>query len=170
MDAAKKAKRRPMSGAERNAFLRRFWPGILVISVCYACIITFRSYRDYFALDIYKAVLRRNPESWLYLVADFPAGGLSSLIMLAMSRIADNRTAVMVLHGEFTTAKLADACSFQSSRRFGHGLLGIAVKTDPMQRRGCGSRWDGDSGNQSRLAKNFRRESFSETPRLEPIS
>ena len=62
-DIAKKTKRRPMSGAERNAFLRRFWPGILVISSCYACIVTFRSYRDYFARDIYEAVLGRSPES-----------------------------------------------------------------------------------------------------------
>ena len=109
MDAAKKAKRRPMSGAERTAFLRRFWPGILVISVCYMCIITFRSYRDYFALDIYKAVLGRDPDPWLYLVADFPAGGLSSLIMLAMSRITDNRTAVLMLHGEWHDSPLHDS-------------------------------------------------------------
>ena len=37
-----------------------------------ACIIAFRSYRDYFALEIYTGVLGQDPPSWVYLVADFP--------------------------------------------------------------------------------------------------
>ena len=98
-DIKRREYRRPMGSAERNKFLKRYFPGILGISTLYALIISYRSFRDYFALEIYTSVLGRKPEPWVYLAADFPAGALSSMVMLAMVKLKDSKKAVLCIMG-----------------------------------------------------------------------
>eukprot|EP00039_Didymoeca_costata_P031589 m.35565 g.35565 ORF g.35565 m.35565 type:complete len:481 (+) comp8893_c0_seq2:361-1803(+) len=98
-DTKNKAERRVMHARERLLFLKKFAPGIVAITLCYACIISFRSLRDYFALEVYTSVLGVTPAPWVYIVADWPAGVLTSMIMVAMTHVKDNRLGLLILLG-----------------------------------------------------------------------
>jgi hypothetical protein len=98
--------RRAMPPTERGRFLKRYWPGIsLSILGCKrmggvwrcspaslrSCLLTrvninfsdvaalgFRSFRDFFAMDVYTLLLNRSPRPQDYLAADWPGkrGGM----------------------------------------------------------------------------------------------
>lgn len=62
-------------------------------------IVTFRSFRDFFASDIYTATLQRTPHPTIYVLADWPGGIASCLLMGFVVKIKDSRNAILALHG-----------------------------------------------------------------------
>lgn len=51
-DRAARSPRQPMDGPARRAFLREWWPGILLLTVAYVCLMTYRDVRDSFMIDV----------------------------------------------------------------------------------------------------------------------
>ena len=97
-DVAGRGARAPMGGAAKSAFLRRHAAGLAPLLIGYALLIAFRSFRDFFALEIYREVLRREPAAADYLVADWVGGAISVAALVPLSRVADNRRALWAMH------------------------------------------------------------------------
>eukprot|EP00730_Choanoeca_flexa_P014428 TRINITY_DN6308_c0_g1_i1.p1 TRINITY_DN6308_c0_g1~~TRINITY_DN6308_c0_g1_i1.p1 ORF type:complete len:440 (+),score=62.09 TRINITY_DN6308_c0_g1_i1:138-1457(+) len=97
-DVRERAMRRPMPASERNAFLKRFWPGLLLLAINYMLMVTFRSFRDYFCANVYKDMLRREVTSLDYILADWPAGAIACTMMMCISSLHNNRAGVQAMH------------------------------------------------------------------------
>ena len=97
-DQQQRGKRHSMTSDERYAFLSKFGPGIFLSLVAYSAIMTIRSFRDYFALQLYtEANGGVPPAASIYFWADVP-GSLTVCFSLAlMSRVKSNRTTVIVM-------------------------------------------------------------------------
>lgn len=100
-DMASRGERTSMTAVEKKTFLRLHGIGLFPLLFGYAFCGGFRFLRDFYALEIYRDVLKREPEPLDYILADWVGGALSVLSLLAMSCIADNTCALMVLHGMF---------------------------------------------------------------------
>lgn len=98
-DKKARAVRQPMAGPERTAFVLSFLPGLIVLVILYSLIVAYRSWRDFFASDIYTALLHRSPSAGVFLLADWPGGVISTLMVGSVFRIRDNRLALLSLHG-----------------------------------------------------------------------
>eukprot|EP00045_Choanoeca_perplexa_P005507 m.46603 g.46603 ORF g.46603 m.46603 type:complete len:443 (-) comp13159_c0_seq1:8-1336(-) len=97
-DVRERAVRRPMPAAERGAFLKRFWPGLALLSLNYMLMVTFRSFRDYFCANVYKDMLHRDVTSMDYILADWPAGAVACSMMMGVAAVRDNRKGVQAMH------------------------------------------------------------------------
>lgn len=53
-DVAARSRRQPMQTADRHAFLRRHWPGLLLLVLAYLLLTTYRDVRDTFQVDILR--------------------------------------------------------------------------------------------------------------------
>jgi hypothetical protein len=97
-DQRERGKRRAMTSEERGAFLRLYAPGIAVSLLAYSAVMTIRSFRDYFALQLYtEANGGVPPAPSTYFWADFP-GALTVCFSLALlSKVKSNRRAVFVM-------------------------------------------------------------------------
>jgi uncharacterized membrane protein YwzB len=97
-DVRERAVRRPMPSSERTAFLKRFWPGLTLLSINYMLMVTFRSFRDYFCANVYKDMLHRDVTSLDYILADWPAGAVACSMMMSVASLRDNRKGVQAMH------------------------------------------------------------------------
>ena len=91
-DVAARSKRTPMGPAERAAFLRRFGPGLACMLLGYSMLTGARSFRDFYASQLFAASLGvASPPPYVYVVADLPGSVLACLALVALNRVADNR-------------------------------------------------------------------------------
>jgi hypothetical protein len=60
--------------------------------------VAFRSWRDFFASNIYTALLGHEPAAWVFLLADWPGGVVSTLLVGSTVRVRSNRAALLWLH------------------------------------------------------------------------
>jgi Family of unknown function (DUF5690) len=75
------------------------WPGIVSVIVGYSSLTALRSFRDYFAVEIYTAVLNEAPPSIFYLLADLPAALITGLALSMLRKVTDHRRAVLIMCG-----------------------------------------------------------------------
>eukprot|EP00730_Choanoeca_flexa_P003876 TRINITY_DN11531_c1_g1_i4.p1 TRINITY_DN11531_c1_g1~~TRINITY_DN11531_c1_g1_i4.p1 ORF type:complete len:461 (+),score=57.19 TRINITY_DN11531_c1_g1_i4:16-1398(+) len=95
-DQAARSARKPMPPAERTAFLKRYWFGLTLTILGYVVLLGYRSFRDFFAVDIYSELLGRTPESQDYLIADWPGGILACFAILSLAWQSSNKLAVLM--------------------------------------------------------------------------
>eukprot|EP00049_Salpingoeca_infusionum_P007125 m.116011 g.116011 ORF g.116011 m.116011 type:complete len:562 (-) comp13586_c0_seq1:153-1838(-) len=93
-DIKAKAKRRPMTSTEQLTFIRKYWPGLLFVSVSYMIVMSLRAFRDFFANELYTALLGRPPTPTDFLIADWPGGICACFALLLLSRAKTNIGAV----------------------------------------------------------------------------
>ena len=86
-----------MSSRERSRFLRRYWPLLLLGNVVYIGLTAFRSYRDFFAPEIYGAILGRAPAPADYLLIDWPGGVLVVILLGTLGMVGDSRRALLLI-------------------------------------------------------------------------
>jgi hypothetical protein len=86
-----------MNAKERNKLLRNYWPAWLLLTINYVLMMSFRGMRDYFASNVYGDLLHREPTAADYIIADFPAAGVSCAVTMAASWIGSNWHAINVL-------------------------------------------------------------------------
>eukprot|EP00546_Thalassionema_frauenfeldii_P015240 CAMPEP_0178918794 /NCGR_PEP_ID=MMETSP0786-20121207/14033_1 /TAXON_ID=186022 /ORGANISM="Thalassionema frauenfeldii, Strain CCMP 1798" /LENGTH=491 /DNA_ID=CAMNT_0020592561 /DNA_START=61 /DNA_END=1536 /DNA_ORIENTATION=- len=88
-----------MTSSQKTAFLQRHGLGLAPLLIGYAFSMGFRFLRDFFALEIYRDFLQREPAPFDYLLADWVGGFVAVIIIVGMSRVANNAMALMLLHG-----------------------------------------------------------------------
>jgi Family of unknown function (DUF5690) len=104
-DVEARTRRQPMTGAERLAFFGRFGVGLTLLTGLYTLLTAYRDFRDNFAAEIWQAVGQSGkPE--LFTLTELPVA-LAVLVGLALLyRIADNRRALMAVHGVMAAGAL----------------------------------------------------------------
>ena len=121
-DQKERGVRRSMSSAERKAFLTRFGPGIFLSLVAYASVMTIRSFRDYFALQLYtEANGGIPPAASIYFWADFPGSVTVCLSLGILSYVKSNRTTVVVM---ITSMIIGVVVLGGGTVAYNHGLMG----------------------------------------------
>ena len=60
-----------MTSEERWSFARKFAPAFVPLILAYMVMTAYRAFRDYYAPEIYGAVLGRTPTPGDYLLADW---------------------------------------------------------------------------------------------------
>ncbi len=96
-DEAERARRLPMTGAERREFLRAYAPGLIAIVFAYVLLTAFRDFRDNFAAEIWAA-LGYGGESGIFTASELPVAVIALVGMAAVIMVRDNRRALMVIH------------------------------------------------------------------------
>jgi hypothetical protein len=96
-DEAQRVPRRPMTGADRTAFLKAYAPGLIAIVFAYILLTAFRDFRDNFAVEIWTA-LGYGGEAAIFSASELPVAVIALIGMAAVIVVRDNRRALMVIH------------------------------------------------------------------------
>lgn len=76
-----------MAGPERRAFFCATAAALVPLIGAYMLMTAYRSFRDYFAPEIYSAALGREPTAVDYLVADWPGGLVATAAVSALVKV-----------------------------------------------------------------------------------
>lgn len=97
-DEAERTRRKPMTAAERGAFLKAYAPGLIAIVLGYILLTAFRDYRDNFAAEIWTA-LGFGGQAEIFSASELPVAVIALIGMAAVIAVRDNRKALMVILG-----------------------------------------------------------------------
>jgi hypothetical protein len=95
-DKASRTERKPMQKADRKAFINEFLFGIVLFTISYVILTTFREFRDNFAPEIWKALGTTN-DSKIFTQTEIPIAITVLLIMASMRWVRDNYKAYFVI-------------------------------------------------------------------------
>ncbi len=96
-DRAHRTERLPMDRAARRTFVRRFFPGLLLLTLAYICLTTFRDFRDNFAVELWRDLgYTKTPSILAQSEIPVTIGALLALALVMLVR--NNRRAVGVVH------------------------------------------------------------------------
>ena len=96
-DVSARAKRDPMDGKDRLAFIRQFAPGMILLVVLYFFLTAYRDYRDSFQKDILDELGRAgSPE--LLALTELPVAFIVMAAMALLYIVKDNRVGLIATH------------------------------------------------------------------------
>ncbi|MBL0744519.1 DUF5690 family protein [Chryseolinea lacunae] len=96
-DEILRTKRLPMDATERKTFVRTFLPGIVLFTLSYMMLTTFRDLRDNFSAEVWKTLGYGNsPE--IFTTTEIPVSIAVLMVMGATMLIKNNKLALMVNH------------------------------------------------------------------------
>jgi Family of unknown function (DUF5690) len=96
-DEALRTKRQPMNTDERRAFVKTFWPGIVLFTLAYMFLTVFRDFRDNFSADVWRTLGYGNsPE--IFTTTEIPVSIAVLVIMGSLMIIKNNKLALMINH------------------------------------------------------------------------
>jgi len=81
-DISARTEREPMDKAERRAFLRTYWPGLVMLVITYLFLTAYRDFRDNFAAEIW-ADLGADQQPGLFTITEIPIA-LSVMVVLGL--------------------------------------------------------------------------------------
>jgi hypothetical protein len=93
-DIAARTEREPMSKAERRAFLRRYWPGLLALVVVYLLLTAYRDFRDNYAAEIW-ADLGADQQASTFTLTEIPIALSVMLVLALLYVVKDNRRGLL---------------------------------------------------------------------------
>lgn len=97
LDEKLRTRRQPMDSRERQNFVQSFWPGIILFTLTYMLLTTFREFRDNFSADVWKSLgYGDSPE--IFTTTEIPISIAILAIMGSLMLIKNNQTALMVNH------------------------------------------------------------------------
>ena len=96
-DIAARTEREPMSKAERRAFLRRYWPGLVMLVIVYFLLTSYRDFRDNFAAEIW-ADLGSDKQASVFTLTEI-AIALSVMFVLGLlNLVRSNRRGLLLTY------------------------------------------------------------------------
>jgi hypothetical protein len=96
-DEEERTKRVPMSSKERWAFFKRFWPGLVLLTVVYMALSAYRDLRDNYALEIFEAIGYKDNAA-IFTQTEAPIALVVLVIIASLMFIKDNQKALRVNH------------------------------------------------------------------------
>jgi hypothetical protein len=115
-DEAERVKRAPMNAAQRGAFLKAYWPGMLLLVAAYVLLTAIRDFRDNFAAEIWTA-LGYGGEAGIFTASELPVAVVALAALAAVIVVRDNLKALMVIHATVVAGFLllgASTLAFQA--------------------------------------------------------
>ena len=97
LDEKLRTRRQPMGLNERKQFIHTFWPGIILFTLSYMLLTTFREFRDNFSAEVWKSFgYGDSPE--IFTATETPISIAILAVMGSLMLIKNNQTAFMVNH------------------------------------------------------------------------
>jgi len=97
LDETLRTRRQPMKWDERKKFVRTFWPGIVLFTLAYVLLTTFREFRDNFSAEVWKKLgYGDSPE--IFTTTEIPVSITVLIVMGSLMMIKNNKLALMVNH------------------------------------------------------------------------
>lgn len=96
-DELERTKRVPMSAIERWSFFKRFWPGLVLLTVVYMALTAYRDLRDNYALEIFEAIGYKD-DAAIFTQTEAPIALVVLIIIASLMFIKDNQKALRVNH------------------------------------------------------------------------
>lgn len=97
LDEALRTRREPMDSANRKNFVKSFWPGIILFTLCYMLLTTFREFRDNFSAEVWQT-LGYGDSPQIFTTTEIPISFTILVVMGSLMFIKNNQTALMVNH------------------------------------------------------------------------
>ncbi|MBT1712330.1 hypothetical protein KK062_29070 [Fulvivirgaceae bacterium PWU5] len=97
LDEALRTRRQPMDGAERKRFVRTFLPGIILFTLTYILLTTFRDFRDNFSAEVWKT-LGYGQSASIFTATEVPVSIAVLIIIGSIMLIRNNALALMINH------------------------------------------------------------------------
>lgn len=95
-DVAMRRPRRAMTAQERQAFLRSYWPGIVLLVCGYILLSALRNARDLFNRDLITAANGGSaPSPLVFTFIDMPGAVIAAVAQMAFVRVRENRRALV---------------------------------------------------------------------------
>ena len=96
-DEILRARRQPMTGTERIAFIKTFGPGLILLIISYALLTAFRDFRDNFSAEIWNSLGYGNkPE--IFAQTETPISIIVLISIAVLMVIKKNRLALVINH------------------------------------------------------------------------
>ncbi len=97
VDEQLRTRRQPMDGVERKNFVLTFFPGIVLFTLAYMLLTTFRDFRDNFSAEVWKTLGYGNsPE--IFTTTEIPVSIAVLVVMASLMMIRNNKLALMINH------------------------------------------------------------------------
>lgn len=96
-DELLRTRRQPMDAMERKIFLRTFIPGIVLFTLSYMLMTTFRDLRDNFSAEVWKS-LGQGDSPEIFTTTEIPVSFAVLIVMGSLVLIKNNNLALMVIH------------------------------------------------------------------------
>jgi hypothetical protein len=97
LDEQLRTRRQPMDITGRKNFVSTFWPGIVLFTLAYMLLTTYREFRDNFSAEMWKTLGYGNsPE--IFTTTEIPISISVLIVMGSLMIIKNNQTALMVNH------------------------------------------------------------------------
>ena len=97
-DIASRTIRKPMTKPERQAFIRQFLPGLVLLVLAYLLITIMRDMRDNFMNELWKG-LGQPANAGIFTQTELPVTLVVLITMALLIMVKRNRTAFMLTHG-----------------------------------------------------------------------
>ena len=97
LDESLRTRREPMHLTDRANFVKAFWPGIILFTLTYMLLTTFREFRDNFAAEVWKSLgYGDSPE--IFTTTEAPVSMAVLVVIGSLMLIKNNQKALMVNH------------------------------------------------------------------------
>jgi len=96
-DELLRTRRQPMNATERKIFVRTFIPGIVLFTLSYMVMTTFRDLRDNFSAEVWKS-LGHGDSPEIFTTTEIPVSFAVLFVMGTLVLIKNNNVALMVIH------------------------------------------------------------------------
>lgn len=97
LDEKLRTRRQPMGASERRHFVHSFWPGIILFTLSYMLLTTFREFRDNFSAEVWMSLgFGDSPE--IFTATETPVSIAILVVMGSLMLIKNNQTAFMINH------------------------------------------------------------------------
>jgi len=96
-DVAARTEREPMTKTERRAFLRQYWPGLVMLIVVYLLFTSYRDFRDNFAAEIW-ADLGADQQPSLFTITEIPIAASVMLVLSLLYLVKNNRIGLLLAY------------------------------------------------------------------------
>jgi len=94
-DVAARTEREPMNAADRRAFMRRFFPGLILLVIVYLFLTSYRDFRDNYAAEIW-ADLGQDQQAGVFTLTEIPIA-MSVMFVLALLYLVKNNKRGLLL-------------------------------------------------------------------------
>ena len=96
-DVAARTEREPMNKTERHAFLRSYWPGLIMLVLVYLCLTAYRDFRDNFAAEIW-ADLGSDKQASVFTLTEIPIALSVMFVLGLLYLVRSNRRGLLLTY------------------------------------------------------------------------